>query len=145
MRLAIAGGLAAALFALTGCGSSGLAPVTGTVTLDGKAAGGAVVAFIPTDGTPGNGGTAVADANGKYEITTPQGKKGLPPGQYRVTVSLRRNPDGSAPDPNVPPIESQARESLPPKYNDRDKTELSATVSADGKSYDFTVQTGMKK
>jgi hypothetical protein len=118
--------------------------VTGTITVDGSPGAGAMVAFIPQAGTPGNGGTAIADKTGKFEITNPQGKKGLLPGQYKVTVSLRRNPDGSAPDPNVPPIEAQARETLPPKYSDRQKTELTATVTAEVKVHDFTVQTGKK-
>jgi hypothetical protein len=147
MRIVLAGTLVFAAFGLIGCGGSGdgLVPVTGTVTVDGQPGDGAAVAFVPKDGTPGNGGTALADASGKYEITTPQGKKGLAPGAYKVTVSYRRNPDGSAPDPNTPPIEAKAVEWLPPKFSDRDKTELSATVAADAKSHDFTVQTGKKK
>ena len=139
--------LLAALLAAAGCGggSDGLTPAAGTVTVDGAPGDGAAVAFVPQAGTPGNGGTGVADKSGKYEITTPQGKKGLAPGQYKVTVSFRRNADGSAPDPNVPPIESTASERLPAKYSDRDKTELTATVTADAKPHDFTVLTGKKK
>jgi hypothetical protein len=146
MRIVIALGLWAAVCGLAGCGGTvdGLIPVTGTVTVDGKPGDGAAVAFVPKDGTPGNGGTAAAGADGKYEIVSPQGKKGLAPGTYKVTVSYRRNPDGSAPDPKAPPIESQAVEWLPAKFSDRDKTELSATV-AEGKTHDFAVQTGKKK
>jgi hypothetical protein len=147
MRILPAFVLSALVSALAGCGGGGdgLTPVAGTVTVDGRPGEGAAVAFIPKDGTPGNGGIGLADASGKYEITTPQGKKGLPPGQYRVTVSYRRNPDGSPPDPNVPPIEARATEWLPPKYSDRDKTELSATVAAEAKPHDLAVLTGKKK
>jgi hypothetical protein len=104
-----------------------------------------MVSFIPQGNTSGNGGTGVADKTGKYEIATPQGKKGLPPGQYKVIVSYRRNKDGTAPDPNVPPIESSAIEVLPLKYSDREKTELSATVGNEAKPHDFKLQTGKKK
>ena len=119
MRIVFALMFVCAALGLAGCGGTGdgLVPVSGTVTVDGKPGEGAAVAFVPKDGTPGNGGSALADASGKYEITTPQGKKGLAPGAYKVTVSYRRNPDGSAPDPNVPPIESKA-------------TRASATTSA---------------
>ncbi len=146
MRLVTAGTLLLGLLTVVGCGGGhGLTPVTGIVTLDGKPGDGASVAFIPAAGTPGNGGTALADQTGRYEIRTPQGKKGLPPGQYKVTVSYRRNPDGSVPDPNVPPIESKAVEWLPAKYTDATKTELTATVASEAKSFDYTLQTGKKK
>lgn len=147
MRRATELSLLAVLLAGAGCGggTDGLAPVAGTVTVDGAPGDGAAVAFVPKDGTPGNGGTAVADKTGRYEITTPQGKKGLPPGQYKVTISLRRNADGTTPDPNVPPIESRASEWLPAKFSDRDKTELTATVAAEAKPHDYTVLTGKKK
>src|SRR5262245_43486928 len=139
--------LLTALVLVAGCGkdNDGLTPVAGTVFVDDAAAQGAVVTFFPTGNTPGNGGTGQTDATGKYEISTPQGKKGLPPGEYKVSVSYRRNPDGSAPDPNVPPIESKAVELLPPKYSDREKTELTATVTAETKPHDFKVVTVKKK
>src|SRR6266545_2694719 len=147
MRLLPAVALFVAAFALAGCGGGGdgLTPVSGTVTVDGSAGDGVAVAFIPQAGTPGNGGTALADKSGKYEILTPQGKKGLPPGQYKVTVSVRRNPDGTPADPSVPPMESKASEVLPPKFSDREKTELNATVGNEAKSHDFSVQSDKKK
>jgi hypothetical protein len=147
MRLVPAVALLSTAFALAGCGGGGdgLVPVTGTITVDSSAGDGAVVAFIPQGNTPGNGGTALADKSGKYEILTPQGKKGLPPGQYKVTVSVRRNPDGTPADLTVPPMESKAVEALPPKFSDRERTELSATVGNEAKSHDFTVQTVKKK
>ncbi len=139
--------LTVAVAALAGCGggTDGLVPATGTITVDNKPGAGAVVEFVPKPGTPGNGGTAFADDSGRYEIATPQGKKGLAPGEYKVVVSYRRNADGSAPDPTVPPIESSASEWLPKKYSDREATQLNATVTADAKPHDFAVQTGKKK
>lgn len=133
--------------ALAGCGGGAgdLVPATGTVTVDDRPGAGVVVEFVPKPGTPGNGGTAFADDTGRYEIATPQGKKGLAPGAYKVVVSYRRNADGSAPDPNVPPIESSATEWLPKKYSDREATELGATVAAGAPPHDFAVRTGKKK
>jgi hypothetical protein len=147
MRLVPAVALLVTAFVLAGCGgdSDSLTPVTGTITVDGSAGDGAAVAFIPQGKTAGNGGTALADKSGKYEILTPQGKKGLPPGEYKVTVSVRRNPDGTPADPNVPPMESKASEVLLPKFSDRERTELNATVSNEAKSFDFNVQSIKKK
>ncbi len=148
MRFAFATGLLVALLAAVGCGdkgNDGLTPVSGTITVDGGPGNAAAVTFVPTGSTPGNGGHGSTDATGRYEITTPQGKKGLAPGEYKVTVSYRRNADGSVPDPNVPPIESSARELLASKYSDREKTELTATVTAEAKPHDFSLPTSKKK
>jgi hypothetical protein len=82
---------------------------------------------------------------GKYEIMTPQGKKGLPPGQDKVTVSVRRNPDGTPADPNTPPMDSKAVEVLPAKFSDRERTELTATVGSEAKPHDFSVQSAKKR
>lgn len=132
-----------------GCGSSDssgeLTPVSGVITLNDSPAGNCLITFIPDGATKGNGGSGMSDSSGKYEINTPQGKKGLVAGRYKVTISRRLNKDGSLPDPNVPPIESSAVETLPPKYVDTNKTELSATVIAgDKKPVDFTLKTGKK-
>jgi hypothetical protein len=147
MRELVCATLFAMCAALAGCGAGAgdLVPATGTITVDDKPGAGVVVQFVPKPGTPGNGGTAVADESGKYEMATPQGKKGLPPGEYAVVLSYRRNADGSAPDPNVPPIESGATERLPKKYSDRDATELKATVAAGAPPHNFAVTTGKKK
>ena len=56
-------GLAAVLLAaLAGCGAPSAAPVTGTVTLDGKALSGAAVMFRPEGATEGLGGSGTTDA-----------------------------------------------------------------------------------
>jgi hypothetical protein len=125
-----------------GCGSGGSSgdavPIIGNIKVNGEIAPNAIVKLIPQGNTPGQGGGGATDSTGRYEVTTPQGKKGLPPGQYKVTVSRRLNPDGSPPDPNVPPIESQAVETLPPEYSDLARTKLSLNISADDKrSFDF--------
>ncbi len=123
----------------------GLIPVSGTIKLDGEAALNATVVYIPQGNTAGHGGSGVTDATGHYQITSPHGKKGLPPGDYKVTVSRRLNPDGTPPSPNEMPIESQARETLPTKYSDKEKTELSVKLAADDKrSFDFDLKVKKK-
>lgn len=132
MRFAIWGGLLAGLMATAGCGGGGgggdLVPVAGTIKVDDVPTGNVSLTFQPEGTTSGNGGIGTTDSTGRYEVTTPQGRRGLPPGQYKVTASLRLNPDGSPADPNTPPIESQARETLPAKYSDLGKTDRSYAV-----------------
>src|SRR5437879_4035780 len=115
---------------LAGCPSADQVPVTGTVTLDGAPLTHPVVTFRPPDPqTPGLGGSAETDKDGKYAIVGARGEKGLPAGEYTVVISRRLRPDGSPADPNVPPIESDAHETLPEKYSDLKATTLRATVS----------------
>lgn len=128
-----------------GCGgSSAETPVSGTVTLDGDPLAGAAVVFRPTGGTPGNGGTGVTGPDGKYTLVGPQGQKGLPNGSYKVTVSRPLRKDGTPPPPGLPPIESDAVETVPAKYSDPAKTELAVTVDA-AKPYDLALVGGKKK
>jgi len=127
-----------------GCGSSqsaiALIPVSGLVTLDGSPVDQAKVTFVPQLETKGNGGWGITDALGKYSIKTPQGAVGVPEGQYKVAISRRLNPDGSTPNPDEPPIESKARETLPFGVSDESKTMLKATVSASAKQFDWPLK-----
>lgn len=65
-------GLLAAVV-LTGCGPKGpaMVKVTGTLTLDGTPVDGAIVGFLPSDGTPV---TATTDASGNFSLEAPVGK-----------------------------------------------------------------------
>ena len=146
-----AGLLMSGLAALSGCGGSGSAAdpnmvlVAGNISVNDQPAGNALVSYLPAGDTKGNGGSGMSDSTGRYEILTPQGKNSLPPGKYKVTVSRPLNRDGSPPDPSVPPIESTARETLPPKYCDPLKTELSVTlVAGDKRSFDYSLKTAKK-
>lgn len=76
------------LVALVGCGTGGRVPVTGTVLLDGQPVKGAIVEFHPeASGAMGSGGFGVCDGTGFFRMKTPQGRPGIHPGRYRVTVS----------------------------------------------------------
>lgn len=88
---------------------------------------GATVFYYPTEGTEGQGGGAATDSEGKFVVQGAQGP-GLLEGNYRIVVSRRLNADGTPADPNVPPIESNARETLPVTYTQLDSTPLKAPV-----------------
>jgi len=130
---------------LLGCGaSSGDVPVTGTVTLDEKPLADAVVTFYPVGNTAGLGGAGRTGPDGKYTLTPARGGGGLPPGEYTVVISRLLRPDGTPLPPGVPPIESDARETLPAAYSSRDASKLKRTVSKEAKSYDFALGTAEK-
>jgi hypothetical protein len=92
-------GLAALTFA--GCGGAGtkLIQATGSITVDGKPAEGAVLLFHPEDNEIGSVSTAVAAPDGKFSIVT-NAEPGLPAGSYKVTITW--------PDPAVKPPEGGA-------------------------------------
>lgn len=128
---------------VVGCGSANkLVPVTGTVTLDGKELPNAVLNFHPANAqTLGLGGGAVTGPDGKYVLDNAQGGKGVAPGEYVVVISRRLRPNGEPADLSVPPMESDARETLPPRYSDREKTILKATVSKENTTQNFALET----
>lgn len=132
-------------WAALGCGSGGEQPVTGTVTLDDQPLAGAIVTFYPEGQTPGLGGSGRTGADGKYTLTPSRKGQPVAPGEYRVVIRRPLNPDGSPADPNVPPIESQARESLPPVYSEREHSILTAHVTKEQAVYDFPLKSQPKK
>jgi hypothetical protein len=127
---------------LAGCGGSTGPTVTGTVTLDNVPLAGAVVTFRPAGkNTEGLGGTGVTGPDGKYTLTASRGGgRSIVPGDYTVVVSLRLRPDGSAPPPDVPPMESDAKETLPARYSEFQHSILRATVADDKHLHDFPLK-----
>lgn len=72
--------------------------VTGTVWLGNKPLPTGSIAWVPIEGTPGPGGGASINNEGKYEI-----KRGLRPGKYRVEIrSTRTLPGRKVQNPTVP-------------------------------------------
>jgi len=132
--------------ALPGCGggSSDAVPITGTVTLDDKPLEGAMVTFHPEGETGGLGGSGRTGPDGKYTLTPARGKDGLPPGGYVVVVNRPLRKDGSLPPPDLPPIESDARESLPAVYSSRTASTLKKTVSKETTTYDIALKSATR-
>jgi hypothetical protein len=83
---------------LVGCNGSNpsTSPVSGVVTLDGKAVEGASVVFNPVDPAlrPAMG---ITDAQGKYVLGTFKADDGAMPGQYKVTVTKYWSEAGDSP------------------------------------------------
>lgn len=121
-----------------GCGKDAnlppLVPVTGTVTLNDQPLASATVEFIPIGKTRGSGATGYTDDQGKYELVTRRGDRGTPVGEYRVVVKKMVNPDGTpySAKSGVAPMDSDAREVLPPRFSDDTQTKLKKTVPEGG-------------
>jgi hypothetical protein len=118
------------LLLVTGCGGgSSLIPVTGTITVDGKPADGALILFHPEAGEFKSISSAVASADGSFKPVT-NAEPGLPIGRFRLTVVW--------PDPAVKPTEKEillgtdksAPDLLKGRYLIREKSELTVDVTS---------------
>lgn len=123
----------AAVFALiaSGCGgpskpSVPLVQVSGTVKYAGAPVTKGTIFFAPeTDGgTPYSG---VIDSNGRYSMAFSADHKGIPAGNYRISV-IAKEPDSM--DPMGVPIIGKSQ--IPDKYASPDTSETIATVEKKG-------------
>lgn len=112
-----------------------LVPASGRVTLAGKPLAGALVTFTPTGSTRGSPAEGRTDQQGRYELACQHGR-GAAPGSYRVTIMKLVMPDGSdyVPEAGVGPADSPARQMLPPRYSDLQRTTLTASIPEGGSS-----------
>jgi len=142
--------LCLSVMSLSGCGGTSagedegpaLIPVSGKVILEKKPLAAADLTFVPTGTTEGTGGSVRTNETGEFtEVMYARGGVGLPPGTYKVAVSKRVMPDGSPvpADDQTPPIESPARETMPPSYSDPEMTELEVVVE-EGKLLELKLQ-----
>ncbi|HVW01672.1 MAG TPA: hypothetical protein VHB77_15070 [Planctomycetaceae bacterium] len=139
----------AVVLAVAGCGgrrrspgepdvsASDLTPVSGVVKLDGEPLREAAVSFVYSGESRkdfvGSGGQT--DFSGKYQLRSGS-KIGTLPGRYRVTISRLASKDGSPvkADPENGMDMEQMRmtgqlvDSVPPRYSDPEKTELSVEI-----------------
>lgn len=117
-----------------------LVRVRGTVTLQGKPLGGAVVTFHPVakDGVAAVGAT---DRFGKFDLKTPGLGNGALVGEYRVTVTkMAAEEKMMTPDEakqytsktGKPPPEPKVSNLAPPQYAAPQTTPLAATVKRGG-------------
>lgn len=122
---------ALALMCATGCGRKDLpelAPVDGTVTLDGQPLPGVLVSFYPKEG--GRPGTGETDEEGYYELTYVYGEEGTKLGPNRVEVTTIW-PDGE-------PGEGE-EDKVPAQYQG-----MESTLSFDVKESDNTFPIELK-
>ena len=117
-----------------GCagGDSNIGQVEGVVNLDGEPLKRALVCFYPTDGRASAGRT---DEEGHYELRYIRNVKGAVVGPHKVTISTYIHRED---DPPTSEFGGNGREeTMPPKYLDRRKTELSATIESGSNKVDF--------
>lgn len=107
-------------------------PVSGVVTHNGQPVEDATVMFIAS-GTGGRGAVGKTDASGKFSLTTFEAGNGALPGSYRVAVSktvLEGAPAEEGPgDGTNEPFSGTAKDLLPAKYKDANKSGLTADVA----------------
>jgi len=102
-----------------------VAPVTGTVTLDGQPLEGVRVSFIP-DGSRGS--TGKTDAQGKYELRFVGPQMGAKVGSHTVLITTSESSDDTG---------ETSEERVPAKYNA--ESELTAEVKPEAQSIDFAL------
>jgi hypothetical protein len=116
-RIPFAGALAAALFALTGCGDSGpkVVPVSGTVTIDGKPLAYGFVQVMPADWRPATGKIG---PDGRFTLTTMKEGDGCVAGTHPVAILAS---ESLSPE--------TTKWHAPKKYADAVESKLTVTVS----------------
>jgi hypothetical protein len=140
MRRFAVGSVPLLLLALAGCGSSQFAPVSGTVTLDGKPIPNASVNFQPADSKDSAlASSGKTDANGRYKLRVVMNNaSGAVRGRHRVSISTLQEED---PTKDLPPGKQRPKDPIPARYNTR--TELTFDVPAGGtSSADFALTSG---
>lgn len=134
------------LIQLGGCGS-GLALVTGQVTLDGQPLRGGnagngdtrvTIQFQPASGV-GSTAIGLADENGNYALGTGS-KAGIPPGDYLVTCSAQQIVDAK-----TPRTKNGIRQVTDLKYANARTSGLKFTVEPGKNQLDISLETAPKK
>lgn len=131
---------------VSGCGEAPKASsppahlVAGVVRLDKKPLAGAMLQFIPRNGTKGDNCYAQADASGRYQVSQIRGSDGAQAGEYSVIIEYYVKPDGSPLQPGELPRAVAAAQKLPPKYSSLSATILKATIPEGGGVCDFDLE-----
>jgi hypothetical protein len=112
-----------------GCGKTGadLAPVTGRITLDGKALENADISFQPDGSKPPSAGRTGAD--GRYELAYKRGVMGGMVGSNTVRITI--SPEVVSNPPNIPA-----------RYNT--ESELKREVKSGPNEFNFELTTNEK-
>jgi hypothetical protein len=130
---------------LIGCGPGGpkIAPVSGTVFMDGKPLPNVDVAFQPNGSienpNPGRGSTARTDANGRFTLRIDGEINGAVVARHRVCISSMQmtsvDPETGTSEDGTP-VE---REMIPPQYNYTSKLEFDVPPDGTDKA-DFQLE-----
>ena len=113
-------------FLLAGCGSSGVVPVSGTLTYKGQPVTNAIVHFVPEKGRPSMGET---DASGRFTLTYDPQTKGAQVGKHKVFVQHNAAAEAGRPGvvPGVAPKLSPDMGEFFSKYSG-DKSKIEVTI-----------------
>jgi hypothetical protein len=133
--------LAVALLLLaTGCGSNrpAVAPVRGSITIDGRPVTVGRIMFYPKEG---RAATAPINPDGTYVLTTFDAEDGALPGMHKVTVI---STELVAPPPPRPDEEYKVDGKMPivkwlvpQRYSDPTTSDLKAEVKSQANTIDF--------
>ncbi|MEN1679155.1 MAG: carboxypeptidase-like regulatory domain-containing protein [Planctomycetota bacterium] len=120
---------------LVGCGGPFDARVKGQVSLDGQPLTVGTVTFAPASSGPS--AFAKIDDSGNYELSVGR-QRGLPSGQYTVTVVAREKTTVQRTDGGPPP---PGKLITPPWYKSTNDSGLSFTVEPGSNSIDLDLNT----
>ena len=131
-------------FLMAGCSSRDpnlpeLLDANGTVKLNGQPLANAVVSFRPLGTTRGSGAIGQTDDEGRYTLTSRHLGKGVPAGEYCVTIEKMVAPDGSELQDlaNFDPQSTPCKPLLPSYYSKPGLSKLTATVSKENGENNF--------
>jgi hypothetical protein len=138
-----------AALATIGCGGGGgpkLVSVNGTVTIGGKEPfKEGWVRFSPKSGSKVTGASALTDDDGNFVLVHTSQREGIEPGDYNVSFSKMKMPDGSElPDQSgeadpKSPIELGGVEFVAPEYSSLIDSKFPTKVTGKGGSFDFDI------
>lgn len=118
---------------MSGCGKSGIATVSGTLTYKGKPVTNAFINFVPETGRPSMGET---DKDGRFTLTYDPQTKGAQIGKHRVFVDHNPTADMDGPDliPGQTPKMSDEMKEFFDKYSG---TNSNVEITIDGSTSDL--------
>ena len=147
MKRLIRAAVGAALVAAAGCSGDGkYAPVSGTVLLDGKPYGKAVVSFQPIgtkeSANPGRGSSAYTDENGRYVLKCDGTVNGAVVGKHQVRI-MTRGSDNVTADPDKGSSDDTSAQKrqvdpIPPEWHSRSDKEFDVPPGGTAKA-DFAI------
>ena len=126
---------------LVGCGNSRYVPVSGVVTVNGKAYRNAYVQFQPMataeNPTPGRGSSGHTDENGRFTLKTDDGHDGAVIGKHRVRITTKYSKELKGYevwDADANKAVKSAADPIPPQWNFESKKEFEVPAGGTDKA-----------